>query len=840
MEAARRCQDTIFLRIRRSWRPARWLSLAWLSLTPLAALSAEPWPTTRFEVFVGSPFVDTTVGGGIAGNFLGPENLDAADDQDLPHPSAVAELEKALHQAAVWFRNKGFPPPDLEPLLETDDGLVYRVYLCKWHGQGFRCGFDPSNNSTSSGMYSPQCAGDPTRSRILYLNRDVTVSGMGLNESGYQTLAHELMHAITANTVFGRNQSNHCGSVNRWITEGIPDAIGYDILDELWGGQYQVMTDGNSVAKRHGYRPYSISLPQDRDLQIPGYPAGNMAQGHYGTSSFWRYVANSHPTGWKNLLTRGTGRTPGLFDTALTSTSKNWRKEVKWVDDWLRRKFNLRLRDMYAMFVNNFAYRLAPFERYQGSPAEDNLEHWAGVLFDECAQVTVPAGGSQDVTLVIQQLAAGCVWVETTGASGFVQVTFQAGNEDRALLESLTVGLAGTLLVSRASPIVHVKYGPMPYLASWRDFPQDATKKTLYVVSNVAAEPQDSATRSVTFSVSVPNNVVSARSEGALPPSKVAERPMKPSYERKAKSLAKQKSATSKMVQEQVHLDKETLNPNVSGATQVRRSPNGPNCSEPFKYAVCGPHMNINLTVAPGTYLNLAHTSSQGGMAGQMMGSLSAMALTSAHDSQERFTHLAGLLEGIDGHSVSIAVPLFDYGQTPTFDNAAISVEMANKKTYSAIAPMDDTGMSPLTGKVSITEYSPFVIKGTFSAALAEYVAGSGPDSPPVYQSRGNVSGTFTSVAPWMGDERVTIIQDSHEQMADDIMNSLGVPAGMAQSMREDGTLPESMGGSPGGSAGSSSGGAVGVPECTCECDMKPFADDLCELFCEDEFAACD
>lgn len=202
--------------------------------------------------------------------------------------------------------------------------------------------------------------------------------------------------------------------------------------------------------------------------------------------------------------------------------------------------------------------------------------------------------------------------------------------------------------------------------------------------------------------------------------------------------------------------------------------------------------------------------------------------------------HLAGLLEGIDGHSVSIDVPLFDYGQTPSFSNAAITVGMANEKSYSAIAPMDQNGMTPLTGQVSITEYTPFVIKGTFSAALAEYVAGSGPNSPPVYQSRGNVSGSFTSVAPWMGDERITIIHDSQEQMADDIMNSLGVPAGMAQSMREDGTLPASMGGSPGGGAGSSGGGAVGTPECTCECDMKPFADELCNMLCEEEFAACD
>jgi hypothetical protein len=817
------------------------LALAWLTLAPALTLGAQSWPTTKFEVFVGSPFIDQTVGGGIAGDLLGPETLDDEDDKDLPHPSAVMELEKALHEAAVWFKNKGLPAPALEPLLKTDEGLVYRIYLCKWHGEGFRCGFNPADGSTSSGMYFPQCAGDPTRSRILYLNRDQTIIGMGLTESGYGTVAHELMHAITANTAFGRNESQNCGSVNRWITEGIPDAIGYDVMEELWKGKYAEVTGGNSVAKRHGYRPYSISLPQDGDLQIPGYPQGNMAQGDYGTSSLWRYIANSHPTGWKNLLTKGSGSSPGLLDTPLTSTSKNWPKEVQWLDAWLHQKFNQRLRDTYAHFVNNFAYRLAPFDSYQGRPAEVNVERWAGILFDQCADVTVPAGGHQDFTLTIQQLAAGCVWVQPTGASGFVQVSFQAGSDDRALLESLTIGLAGTMIVSRAAPIVDISQGPHPHLGAWRDYPQDASTKTLYVISNVSRPPQDSVKRQVTFTVSVPGNKNSARADGSLPPAKVAKRPMKPSYDRKAESLAKQKSATTKMVQEQVNLDKETLNPNVSGATQVRRSVSDPNCREPFKYTACGPHMNISLNVAPGTYLSLAHTSSQGGMAGQMMGSLSAMAQTSAFDSQERVMHLAGLLEGIDGHSVSIDVPMFDYGQAPSFDNAAITVGMANNQSYSAFGPMDETGRSPLTGRVTITEYSPLILSGTFSASLAEYVAGAGPNDPPVYQSRGTVSGTFTSVAPFLGDERATIVHDSHEQMADDIMNSLGVPAGMAQSLREDGSLPESMGGSPGGGSGSSSGGGGTItPKCTCECDMKPFADDLCNLLCEEEFAACE
>ena len=94
------------------------LALAMAIAPVLTALAAEPWPTTRFEVFVGVPFIDNTVGGGIAGNLLGPETLDDAYEDNLPHPSAIAEMEKALHEAAVWYKDKGLPPPALDTLTE--------------------------------------------------------------------------------------------------------------------------------------------------------------------------------------------------------------------------------------------------------------------------------------------------------------------------------------------------------------------------------------------------------------------------------------------------------------------------------------------------------------------------------------------------------------------------------------------------------------------------------------------------------------------------------------------------------------------------------------------------
>jgi len=817
----------------------------WLLLNPIhvllllgttVCLAVEPWPTTRFQVFVGTPFIDNTVGGGIAGDLLGPETLDDADEEDLPHPSAVMETEKALHEAALWFKKKGFPPPLIDTIVDTDAGPAYRVYLCKYHGEGFLCGYDPATNTTSAGTYLPQCAGDPTRSRVLFLNREKAIIGMGLTESGYQTIAHEMMHAIMANTAFGRQESNHCSSVNRWITEGIPDAIGYDIVEELWKGRYQELSDGTSVAKRHGYRPYLERLPQDRDLQIPGYPSGNVAQGHYGASSFWRFLADSHTTGWVNLLNKSSGTKAGLLDKPLTSTSKNWRDEVTWLNQGLRSKFSHNLREMYGLFVNNFAFRLAPFNRYQGSPAKDNLDHWAGVLFGPCESIDLSGGGKKDFNLKIKGLATACVWVEPVGIEGPVQISFIARNDDPELLQDISVGLAGTTLLTRPNPISHTPYAATQYVASWPDLAQNGATRNLYLFTNLATDPSRSTEHELTVTAVLPGNDNSARGSLPLPPQS-APRPQEPTYKRHAKKLSQQKKATTQMVHRQMQLDKKSLNPHVSSSTQVRRYPNNRPCSEPFKYQACGAHMSISLAAMPGTYIVPAQTNTTGGAAGQVFSGMQAMSQTSLFDTQERITDLVAVLDTVDGSEVSIQFPMVDYGYAGTQEPAAITVTMAGGKKLSAIGPPDNTQQSPLTGKVTIEEYSPAVMIGSFVAPLGEFVEGTGGEG--VYQSRGTVTGRFTSAKPFLADERARPIMDSIEQMTDDIANAMGIDAEYARSIMNSET-PNGPPTSSQGASGSSSGGGMVGGDCTCECETKPLADELCAFFCEEEFAACD
>ena len=353
------------------------------------------------------------------------------------------------------------------------------------------------------------------------------------------------------------------------------------------------------------------------------------------------------------------------------------------------------------------------------------------------------------------------------------------------------------------------------------------------MVTNIATNPAETVAREIELSIALPTNTVSNRPDGALPTAPVAPAPKQPTYDKHNKSLRQQRADTAKMVADQMESDKRSLNPNASGATRVKRLTMVPPCTDPFLYQVCGPHMLISLEIVPGTYVSPGVTTAQGGIAAQVFGGLQAMSRTSMWDTEPVMRDLVAQLEQIDGSSVSIAFPLIDYGFSGSFDNASIHVKMSGDRVWRAIGPPNASGWSRLIGQVTIEEYTPLVLRGSFTAPLAEFVP-SGSDAPAVYVRRDTVRGTFHSVAPWQTDERAQIITvDSKEQMAEDIANTLGF------SLDPDmvpGAAPSSDGGSP----GSGDAARQTTPECACECEIKPLADELCEMLCEEEFAACD
>jgi len=324
-----------------------------------------------------------------------------------------------------------------------------------------------------------------------------------------------------------------------------------------------------------------------------------------------------------------------------------------------------------------------------------------------------------------------------------------------------------------------------------------------------------------------------------LPP-RSAPPPQQPSYKRHAKTLTQQKADTAKMVREQMNLDKQSLNPNVSGSTTINRTPNGPECPEPFKYTPCGPKLSIHLSLMPGSYIVPGQTNTAGGGAGQVLGGLQAVAQTSLFDTQQNVEGIDAALKTIDGSDVSITIPLVNYGFSGSFNRAAISVKMAGDRRCRAVGPPDQNQRTPLTGQVTISEYSPVALIGSFVAPLVESVEGANGEG--TYRSCGTVSGQFTSVAPFQEDEQTSVVMESNEQMAEDIANSMGVPPGMVYKMKQEGTfVPQGTdsSGSSDSPSGTVGGGTISQ-DCSCECSMREFADDLCEFFCEEEFSACD
>ncbi|RLQ20508.1 hypothetical protein DWB85_17310 [Seongchinamella sediminis] len=808
----------------------------------------------KFEVFAGNPYTGTTLYEMFGSyDWLESENLIYPVDDEV-----AKDIERAFNEAAVWYQQRGFPPPLLEPIVDTDDGPAYRVYVCsyKWEQQLWdriteatgttrtslvtadqiewsRCGGNEENDDLNAGAYVSDC-NVGSRKRVIYINRDVAIGADNrLTELGYQTLAHELLHAIIPNTVFGKSEL-YCGAYS-WITEGIADALGWDIAEELWAHRYRPSTQDSDLVKSWGYRPYFEPLPQNGKLSIPGLPAKVKLNAGYASSSFWRFVADAYPKGWNIMVAAGRRGPPGLLDLPLSGPG--WRAEVDWLDQGLRARFNYGLDAIYGSFAGHFVHSVPPYARYKGKGAESQavMDHWTNLLYEQCASVDLSSGRPQKVSLDIAELGARCLWVEPTGKAGAVQVTFQAAHDDLGLLQDVWISRPGTTLLVRASSTGELPNGSPRYISSWKDFPQEGSERTLYVISNVARKPSESKPRKIELTVSLPNNQNSARPP--MPPRKYATAPGKPAFNKHAKTLGRRQSETRKMINQQMNYDKKSLSDEVSTATEVSRHPDKPDCAEPFKYQACGPTTSILLTIMPGTYSAPGQVNAQGGMASQVMGGLQAMAQTSAFDSMEVMTELNARIKTINGSTVNIATPLFDYGFSGTFDNAQISVMMRDEKRLSAIGPPDANGRTRLTGRVTITEYTPFTLRGSFVAPLAEFVES--PSGPARYRRRETVTGTFTSVAPWQADERVKVVVESREVLKEDIMSGLGVPAGMGWSLEQGGnTAAQDAAGAAAGGGGQ--GQVLETAECTCACDTKPFVDDLCALLCEDEFAACE
>ncbi len=301
-----------------------------------------------------------------------------------------------------------------------------------------------------------------------------------------------------------------------------------------------------------------------------------------------------------------------------------------------------------------------------------------------------------------------------------------------------------------------------------------------------------------------------------------------------ATSLAQQGGVSGQMRQ-----DASTLTPWSANSATVKRNPDD-RCviGQPFEYLACGPSTTISLALMPGMWGSFDYATTQGGAVGQFLNALSGMGQSASGDTLD---NLAAQSNSRDGTSITLVIPLIDYGYTGSFRNAAISMNRAGSKNqlgiYQAIGPADAIPGTeiefPLSGTVIIEEYSPVVLRGSFSGAMVDASVADSLGDDPVLPVLVNLSGTFNVIAPWRGDSRAVVrsSEDIERAVRQDLRTIFkDAPAGATGEVSA--SEPEIA--IPGWSQQASVG-----QTCECSCNIADSAPQTCAQACEGTFKAC-
>ena len=479
----------------------RWpdvMVLFWLLMLPGGAI-AEPWPIKNFEV-IGVAATDET-------RDLTLEAL-AKDVQRLVQETGVTDpyfpslfrtqpvdasvrtaIENYLREAANLYEKWGFRPPALKPVVENSAGNpTFRVYLI-------------SNIKDANGEYHPSCTG--LSDRIVLLDRGRILDGNSITTSGYSTIAHELFHAVQYSYPFFE-----CGTgyrwVGNWITEGQASAVGWDTANRL-----RPLNTNVNATERWGHRNYN------QRLQVPKRLSQGSTVDPYGTSSFWRYLAEREAG-------KSIGQKPGPeeapVDYSYLPTLLNHGPigrdcsrlkapcdaEVDWLNAGLLTVFGADLRTIYT----NFAEAMTLYDEHR-SGLRDTTWEWHDLVFpsDDCHPVPFGAPYSRrihrDVVPYLVENSIQCFVVTFEGFDNDVLIEFKAtappGGTD---IGNLNFSVAGRPIEARRAQ-VKVNSDTRELTVAWVvRVPSD--EKTYLTITNVADIPSKTGSmRNLPYTVTV-------------------------------------------------------------------------------------------------------------------------------------------------------------------------------------------------------------------------------------------------------------------------------------------------------------------------------------------------
>ncbi|MBM69786.1 MAG: hypothetical protein CME43_09950 [Haliea sp.] len=777
-----------------------------VAMVPPARAQSDGWPTKEFLIVQSDPYG------------MLPDSLQSHQQLTDDEQTALTDMEVFLTEVAERYEAMGFRAPELERVEGVSGGEAYKVHF-----------FDYDDHGTSPFRVRRKSAS--TTEMQIDTSRPFQKDGIPLDRT-YEHLAHELFHLVQR-----AYQPSEDVIQNDWIIEGQAQAMGMYMLQKiLRKDPYAGSQDGY----RLGARPYYTPL---QDIPATGVPKAD-----YLTASFWRYVGEVFAASKKNGRAGVQPIEPDyrylvdMFRHPYPS-SASLHADLLWTDQGLRNTLGYGLDRVYANFVSTFAAyvptRLTKEPEHSAEVAEIN---WRNFVFNGCERTAnlTATSVSANVELVVDANAASCFAVNVWG-EGQAGLSLQIRSGDADALAALRIGTLGGAKVG--SPVL---VAPLPgggYLGHWR-FQVPAGEPAVFVISNVAADP--TTTRKVLLSLNAssdywesnmtqPRQAVSATQDATTAP---------------AASMPPVRDGTREQAAKEFAAGLDSLSNRSANSVGVSHNYEVRGCvGQAFAESGCGPTTAIHLTLMPGAFADGFQTTGTGGGLAQVMSQFIAMADNGPFATDKGLRNAFGEAAETEGSYVHILIPAIDYGFTGTFTEARIGVNGGKGHgEFEARGPEDLVPgrgrLFPYTGSVTIEEFTPFLLRGSFSGQLTDLssvdfsVFGDDHALPVQRQIRGR----FAITAPWEGDKRVTVYPVSGGE--DSAMADLYEVFPAARNFDIEGL----SGIDPTTRDASGSGYTVGMlpltevtemPVCNCECQIDRSQPRTCLKICKPKVLAC-
>ena len=800
--------------------------------------AAPEWPTTEFEVSINKPDLIEFPGNEFY-NFYGFLKVDLTDDQ-------IEAIESAMHEIAEYLQAQGFRPQNLNRTW-TGDKYTIRVL---------------DIDRSRGGAYFRDCLLNLLPSEIFIEfkpggRRMFDGAETSLSRYTYSTLAHELFHAVQRSYPSFDDFDCRWGG---WIFEGTAQAVGDHIAEVLTGEAFPPDDFQNHLYSR----PYDFPLRIEREFEL----RPELDPNEYDTASFWTWLAEQYKVkdrlpAIKNPGTKGRDFSylHKFFETDASDAEDTLffddpteAEIISWLDVSLRLHFRKTLPLAYADFVTSFA-------KYVPDRSESLIatqRSWRKQIFGPCAQVALSEYSPVDYTsLKFNSIASRCVEVEIETEDKVQLVIIGRGlgpSPAKKALAGMAVGVPGTSQIRQADlfklgepdqpdtlpPDRFGNFGGRDVMASWTVCFDPQEDEAIIIANASGAGSEKVYKGDVEFAIthadwySSLNNVGPKKGESSFV--RDCDGKIKKSYSSRVESPA---ATDQEKAQEKTKSDLASMSTHTISAASVGRSPNEHPCSRPFQWIACGPMTRVSLRLAPGTFGDLTATSGRGGFLAQMTGMLQASGQAVLDGDYGAWVEQ---VTQVPGHEIRLHFPLIDYGFTGSFSNAYITAQIPDRKALESIGPTDAIPgrgtRFPLNGTVTITEYSPEVMRGSFSGTMV-YREDHDPTSPNEQQTlpvRHKLKGNFVVAAPILNDRRTRRLDPREYQ---DFRADLELVFPGLQGLAENGIPKGAISTLPDRAAGMSASASSGS-RCDCSCNYSKTASSVCKTWCEPVYKACE